>query len=280
MPDEAIRRPEGLKVTYRRMKFPFEEHGFPRYWHAGSPFRSYFWTQLSTAFDPGERFFIDSARALKGEIKDPALQEEIVQFCRQEGHHTAQHLKFDEINAEMGVDVEGCRLRYQRVLDRARRKLDPMEMLAATAGLEHFTASLAEHYIENPFISAGVDPNVEPLWRWHAIEELEHKATCFDIYRQLGGSELKRATIMAGSWFLILWIAMVNTFVLLRKDRKLFTRDTWQGLGYLFGKNGFFSGLGPAFRRYLRPSFHPWKTDTSHLVREWEAGNAQYILRA
>jgi hypothetical protein len=64
----ALRRPEGVKVTYRRMKFDFEE-GFDRYWLAGSPFKSLFWTQLSTAFEPGEKFFIDSARALKGEIR-------------------------------------------------------------------------------------------------------------------------------------------------------------------------------------------------------------------
>ena len=59
----AIRRPEGLKVTYRRMKFPFEDAGFDRYWF-GSPFVSLFWSQLSTAFEPGEKFFINICRAL------------------------------------------------------------------------------------------------------------------------------------------------------------------------------------------------------------------------
>src|SRR3954464_4807812 len=70
---DAFRRPEGVKVTYRRMKFDFEDQGFERYWMAGSPFKSLFWTQLSTAFAPGEKFFIDSARALKDKITDPEL---------------------------------------------------------------------------------------------------------------------------------------------------------------------------------------------------------------
>jgi predicted metal-dependent hydrolase len=274
----AIRRPEGLKVTYRRMKFPFEE-GFDRYWHGGSPFRSLFWTQMSTAFEPGEQFFIDSARALKTKIKDPALLEELAEFCRQEGHHTAQHLKFDRMNEALGIDVAGCRKRYSKVLDRARANMDPMEMLAATTALEHFTAGFAHMFFENPSCSAGADPRVVALWAWHAAEEAEHKATCFDIYKQAGGNYPQRVIIMVGAWFMILWVALLNTAILLHKDKKLFTRDTLRGIGYLFGRRGIVSGLLPAFFHYFKPRFHPWKEDNAHRIREWEAGNQQYLIK-
>jgi uncharacterized protein len=278
MATAAIRRPEGLKVTYRRVKFPFEDQGFARYWHGGSAFRSLFWSQLSTAFEPGEQFFIDSARALKEKVNDPALLEEIAEFCRQEGHHTAQHLKFDRINAELGLDVEGCRKRFARVLDRARGNLDPMGMLAATVALEHFTACFADMFFERPHLAEGADPNVVALWAWHAVEEAEHKATCYDIYNQLGGSYLRRVAIMIGSWFLIVWVSLLNTAVLLWKDKKLFSRDTLRGIAYLFGARGLLTGLVPAFFAYLRPRFHPWKTDNSHHIRAWEQSNAQYIV--
>jgi uncharacterized protein len=272
-----IRRPEGLKVTYRRMKFPFEA-GFERYWHGGSAFRSLFWTQMSTAFEPGEQFFIDSARAMKSQIEDPALLEELAEFCRQEGHHTAQHLKFDRMNEAMGIDVKSCRKRFAYVLNRARDRLEPMEMLAATAALEHFTAGFAYLFFENPRTAEGADPQVVALWAWHAAEEAEHKATCFDIYKQLGGRWHQRVPIMFGSWFLILWIALLNTFVLLRNDKRLFTRDTLGGLGYLFGRRGIVTGLLPAFVRYLHPRFHPWQENNAHRIREWEASNQQYLV--
>lgn len=274
----AIRRPQGLKVTYRRMQFPFEQ-GFARYWHGGSPFRSLFWSQLSAAFAPGEQFFIDSARALKGEIEDPALLEEIAEFCRQEGHHTAQHLKFDRINQEMGIDIAGCRRRYARVLDRARARLDPMEMLAATTALEHFTACFADMFFERPHLGAGADPNVTALWAWHAAEEAEHKATCYDIYQQLRGGYFSRVTIMLGSWFLILSVALLNTAILLWKDKRLFSRDTLGGIAYLFGRKGLITGLTPAFFAYFHPRFHPWKTDNSQRIRQWEADNAHYVVQ-
>jgi predicted metal-dependent hydrolase len=275
--DSASRRPDGVRVTYRRVHLPFEDQGFSRYWHDASPFKSYFWSQLSTSFEAGEKFFIDSARALKGHIKDPALLEELNEFCKQEGHHTFQHLKFDRMNAALGLDIETCQRRYGWLLNRVRNRLDPMEMLAVTVALEHFTAGFAELYFARPELSTGADPNVQALWTWHAIEETEHKATCYDIYRAAGGSYWTRVTTMPAAWSLILIISLMNTFTLLRNDKKLFTRDTLSGLRYLFGRRGLVTGLLPAFFEYLSPRFHPWKQDNSAAIVSWLATNQSYL---
>ena len=275
--DSASRRPDGVRVTYRRVHLPFEDQGFSRYWHDASPFKSYFWSQLSTSFEAGEKFFIDSARALKGHIKDPALLEELNEFCKQEGHHTFQHLKFDRMNAALGLDIETCQRRYGWLLKRVRNRLEPMEMLAVTVALEHFTAGFAELYFARPELSTGADPNVQALWTWHAIEETEHKATCYDIYRAAGGSYWTRVTTMPAAWSLILIISLMNTFTLLRNDKKLFTRDTLSGLRYLFGRRGLVTGLLPAFFEYLSPRFHPWKQDNSAAIVSWLATNQSYV---
>ena len=272
-----FRRPEGVEVRYRRVHFPFEDVGFPRYWHGGSAFKSLFWTQLSTSFEAGERFFIDSARALKGHIDDPALLAELGEFCKQEGHHTQQHLKFDRMNAAMGLDVAGCQRRYERSLSRARAKLNPLGMLAATVALEHITAGFAQLHFERPEMSAGADPNVLALWSWHAAEETEHKATCYDIYRAAGGGYLQRVMTMPFSWLMILLISLVNTFDLLRKDKQLWTRDTLRGLVYLFGPRGMVSGLLPAFFAFFHPRFHPWKEDNSAEIGNWLRENPSYV---
>jgi predicted metal-dependent hydrolase len=259
------------------MKFDFEDRGFSRYWHSGSPFKSLFWTQLSTAFEPGEKFFIDAARALKSAVDDPALLEEIAEFCRQEGHHTAQHLKFDRMNEAMGVDVASCRRRYGILLKRARGKLDPIQMLAVTCALEHFTASLADQYFTNPEVAAGADPKVAALWAWHAAEEAEHRATCYDIYEAAGGDYRTRVTALVWSWLFILSASAANTVMLLRKDKKLFSRDILEGLSYLVGRRGLITGLGPAFAAYLRRDFHPWQQADGSTTRRWQDDNTRYI---
>ena len=276
----AIQRPDGVRVTFRRMKFEFEDQGFERYWMGGSPFKSLFWTQLSAAFSPGEKFFMDSARALKDQIKDPQLAEELLEFCRQEGHHTGQHMKFDRINAEMGIDIEGCRRRFAMLLDRARSKHDPMEMLAATCALEHFTACFADQYLTKPELSAGADPKVKALWAWHAAEEAEHRATCFDIYRELEGRYGQRVTIAIGAWLGILGVSLYNTAALLQQDKKLFSRDTLAGLWYLAGPRGLMTRLVPPFIAYFSPWFHPWKGADPEMIARWQADSRRYIQNA
>lgn len=270
-------RPDGVRVTYRRMKFEFEERGFDRYWHSGSPFKSYFWSQLSTAFDPGETFFIDSARALRKRIDDPQLYAELLEFCKQEGHHTAQHQKFDRMNAAMGIDVDMCRKAYKAVLDWGRRVTDPVEMLGVTVALEHFTSCFADQYFHNPAIAAGADPIVLALWGWHAAEESEHRATCFDIYQRLGGSYVKRVGLLVISWSCILAVALFNTLRLLAREGRLFTRDTLHGIPYLFGRKGLVTGLLPAFFSFFKPSFHPWQHTTGDDIARWFSQNEQYL---
>jgi predicted metal-dependent hydrolase len=276
----SFRRPEGVRVTHRRMQFDFEREGFPRYWHGGSAFRSLFWTQLSTAFSPGERFFIEAARALRSQLRDPRLIEELAEFCKQEGQHTAQHLEFDRMNAALGIDVERCRARFARPLAWCLRRLRPIDWLATTVALEHLTSGFADQYFANPRVAAGSDPRVRALWAWHAAEESEHRGTCFDIYRAVGGRYGLRVRHLVAAWALILGISLRNTFALLRQDGQLWTRDTLAGLAYLFGRGGVVSGLVPAFLRFFHPRFHPWKHVDAAPIARWEEENRGFIARS
>lgn len=275
MSEEEFCRPEGVRVRYRQMKFEFED-GFERYW-LKSPFRSLFYAQLSAAFQPGERFFIESARALKGHISDPRLMEEFEQFVRQEGHHTVQHLKFDKLNEKMGIDVRTCRERYARSLVRAHSLL---EKLGTTCALEHFTSSFADLLFRRPEIAEGADPRVLALWAWHAAEEAEHRGTCHDIYVAAGGTYAIRVFTLLISWRGILWNSLRNTFMLLRHDRRLLRWDTLAGLWYLFGPRGLVTSLLPRLLVYLRPNFRPWdyarvRADEIHQCQE---SNSRYIV--
>src|SRR3546814_16965350 len=54
--------------------------------------------------------------------------------------------------------------------------------LAATCALEHFTATLANAILADPAHLAGADAEAQRMWRWHAIEEIEHKAVAYDTW--------------------------------------------------------------------------------------------------
>ena len=271
-------RPDSVHVTYRKMHFDFEKTGFDKYWHAGSPAITCFWDALSTAFPPGEKFFIDSARALRELTDDEALREEIGEFCRQEGHHTLQHIKFNRMVGAQGFDVARLEGRFAAVLDRVRSKAEPLDMLAITMALEHFTAGFAEQYLQNPALRQDADPNVVALWAWHAAEEAEHKATCYDLYVQLGGGYFRRVVVMPWAWLLLLGITLRNVHDMLGTEQK---RGDLQDLGrlarYLLGGKGLVTRMVPSFFAYFRPNFHPWNTDDSQLIQDWLRSNARYI---
>jgi predicted metal-dependent hydrolase len=274
-----IRRPAGVVVTSRRMKFDFEERGFARDWLGGSLFKSMFWSQLSTAFAKGEGFFVASARGVRDRIDDPRLRSELDEFCRQEGHHTAQHLKFDRINTQLGVDVAACRAHHERNIDLAIAQTDPLVRLAVTAALEHLTACLAQQLLSNPNVMKGADPNVSALWLWHAAEELEHSATCFDLYEQAGGTYEMRVRALLLTWPAIVWTSLKNTLYLVAREGQLYSMDTLRGLSYLFGPKGVVTGLLPAFLAYCRSSYHPWKHADGTEIAQWEAKNRRFIAR-
>jgi uncharacterized protein len=274
-------RPEGVKVTFRKMKFDFEQTGFSPHWHSNNPFISHFWNSLSQAFSPGEKFFIDSVRALRDRVEDPEMLAEMEEFVRQEAAHTIEHRRFNRMVGGMGYDVERLERRYALALGIARKFVDAKGMLEVTMALEHFTSGFAHQYFENPDVARGADPNVEALWGWHAAEEMEHKATAFDVYKDVGGSYFGRAKTLAPSWAMIVAITLVNVFDMMIQDGSI--RDvsaTRKGLTYLFGRRGLFTGMVPAFLAYLKPSFHPWDEDDSQGLKEWEANVAGRYLQS
>ena len=79
----------GASFPVRRMNFDFDH--VPEYWMHGSAGLTHFMTALSALFPAGEKFFIDSVRAVRqhSAIKDNAeLQKEISAFIGQEAMHT------------------------------------------------------------------------------------------------------------------------------------------------------------------------------------------------
>ena len=86
----------GASFPVRRMSFDFDQ--VSEYWMNGSAGLTHFMTALSALFPAGEKFFIDSVRAVRQHpaIKDnEALQKEISAFIGQEAMHTQEHVGFN-----------------------------------------------------------------------------------------------------------------------------------------------------------------------------------------
>lgn len=255
-----------VPIVVRRMRFALAAN-VPRYWHSGSPFLTHYFTALSILFPGGERFFIDSVRHFEDQIDDPELRLQVRAFVQQEAHHTTQHQAYNEMASRRGIPAERCEKLIERVLRVVRRILSPKAQLAMTVCLEHFTAVFANQLLANPKITAGMHPDVKPLWLWHAVEETEHKAVAWDVYQRVCGSYWLRALVMARVMLGFPFAASVFQLVFLLADGKLLgLRDMARGMRFLWGRGGFIRSVTPELMAFYRRDFHPWQLDNRRLI--------------
>src|SRR5437763_7416767 len=167
--------------------------GFARHWNGGSAGRTHLFNALSFLFPQGERFFIDQARMLAEHIgyTDPALKA----FIAQEAAHAQQHSRYNEVLERQGYANVSAELALF-LERRAYRVFSPLTRLAAVCAYEHYTAALGDYVLRHPEALEKAPAELELLWGWHAVEETEHKALCFDLYRRAGGGWLRRVLMM------------------------------------------------------------------------------------
>ncbi|HEB26505.1 MAG TPA: metal-dependent hydrolase, partial [Porticoccus sp.] len=169
-----------------------------------------------------------------------------------------------------GYDLSVAEGKHTRRLEKARKRFPPIVQLAITVSIEHLTAVLSECMLSEGSVLEQADPTMAALWRWHSVEEMEHKAVAFDVYRAVGGTESMRMKVMRRVFFMSMMQFLSGTAYMLRKDGLLFSPGIWKdGLQDLFGKEGIVTSAKPSFQEFFREGFHPWQQDTQYLLDRW-----------
>ena len=260
--------PAGMIPKVRQPQFDLAAD-VPRYWWGNDPARTLLLAAMSSGFPPGERFFIDSVRHFQDRITDPELQKAIRGFIGQEAHHSKEHKALNGFLQDRGVNLAKLEREIQDFMDVMRKRFSPERQLAHTVAVEHFTALMAEEFLLKYDALEEMDPRMAPIWAWHAIEESEHKAVAFDVYKAIGGSEFTRITEMMVVSVLFPLFTSVHLIQLMKADGQLWNVKSWAGaLNYMWGKPGVFRKLLPAYFKFYSPKFHPWNTDSRALVEK------------
>jgi predicted metal-dependent hydrolase len=256
-------------LQFRNLRFEMDA-GVPRHWHGGGRAITLFFDNLSLLFPVGERFFIASVRAHTARIKEPQLRRDVEAFCAQEGAHSREHARYNHRLAESGYPVAVLERRLQARLGRIGGTVSPRWGLAVTCALEHFTAVMGHILLSDPRLLASAAPEVAALWRWHAVEETEHKAVAFDVYRAAGGGYVERVLAMLVTTFLFWWQLGSQQLRLMQVDGCLFMPREWASLlKFLFIHPGGMLRLGFHWFGYYRPAFHPLDLDSRELLETW-----------
>ena len=240
-------------------------------WHADGVHVSHFFNAMSLFFPDGERFFIDSVRAYRDEIHDPELKEAVRGFIGQEAMHGREHEEYNEALEKRGMPANRNSRMILGLLNFTRRIESRAGQLAITIALEHLTAILADSVLRDPRVLEGAEPRFAALWRWHALEETEHKAVAFDVYQATVGkgplAYFRRcfALLMAT---LIFWVMVIPIHIdMVRREGKLFSlRGWWSAMKFLWVKPGALRRMIPDWLDFFKPGFHPWDHDNRRFL--------------
>lgn len=259
---------KGKPIVVRKMGFSFDE--LSTYWLANDRFLTHVLNGLHFVFPAGERFFIRSSRAFYKELPQE-LKDDLAAFFGQEAQHQKEHLTaFGAIEAQ-GFNVQGFLDWYeQKAYRELEPKTSPKLRLAATAALEHYTATLGAFALRSGLLEHA-DPIMRDLFMWHAAEEVEHKAVTYDLLQHVDDRYLLRVQgfVMASILLFYFWGAGARH--MLKQDQAVATSENRSGFVKLVKILGVrqIGSFVKEWADYLRPGFHPDQHDTYHLARDY-----------
>lgn len=273
--------PADLTITVRDQRFGRDKKP-GRWWLNHDPVATAWHNALSATFPRGEAFFIEAVKAHR-DGAGPKLEAEIRAFIKQEINHTREHIAFNRAAVESGYDLDFIDQRVAANLELTKDRPAILN-LAVTMALEHYTAMMAQEFLANPKHFAGAEPETAAMWRWHAIEEIEHKGVAYDTWLHATKDWTRyRRWKLKSIMMLLVTMNFIrhrwqDTLELLAQDGltgwKMKAKLAW----YLVGTPGVLRRILPAWLSYFLPGFHPWNHDDRALIGKHDSESKDAVL--
>jgi predicted metal-dependent hydrolase len=257
-PMEAIRvRPMRFDLADVRKRNPV--------WSRSSPQFAMYINALAVHSPYFERFLGAVCRKARPEIEDPKLRADVSALIGQEAHHAFNFIEMNRLLAQRYPRVAELDARARGDFEHALRTHSFRRQVGFMAGYETFTY-LAGIVVLDEYdaLMRDADPVIRSMWIWHQVEEVEHGAVAFDVYRALFGEHEWFRKWMLLSAFAYIARQAVETYVhMCRVEGELSTpRRAWRSLGFFVRFSGRLLRLSaPALSARYHPRNHPMVND-------------------
>ncbi len=283
-PASRNRKSESVMPTRRDLRFDLPADRVQDWVGNGGVQFTHLMNAMSLVIPVGERFFIDAVRHYRDQIQDPELKKAATAFIGQEAMHGREH---DQYNARMIERLPSAAVferRVKKLLDTFQARTPPSMRLSSTIALEHLTALMANGLLADARVTENAEPGYHALWRWHALEETEHKGVAYDVWEATQGRGPRAYAIRAFGLVLataIFWSMVVPHYLnFVREEGRLTDLKGWKSAyDMAFGRIGFLRRMVRPWFDYFRPDFHPWDDDNSRFLEGIEQFSAPYARR-
>ena len=271
------RTPDDVTILPRDLHFDMAAAGSGP-WLDGNEVATAVFNAMSLTFPDGERLFIDAVKAYRSEVSGK-LAQDVKDFITQEAIHSREHhLLNNQIDRTKYpvAEIEAA-INENIALGRSGGRF---RMLMATICLEHFTAMMADLMIgldvDGVPLFSKTDPALERLWRWHAMEETEHKAVAYDVFLEATSDlpAIKRYFRRSLSMLIITRHFTENITQYAAKllvadgyDPKVATRAV---KAFLWKRPALFGKGWKVWLSWFKPGFHPWDHDNRDVMAKWK----------
>jgi predicted metal-dependent hydrolase len=263
----------GWSIPTRRISFADHLDGLPRHFaEDDNLILSHLAAAMSAIFAEAEEYLIGTVRHFRDQITDPDLKRQVAAFIGQESVHGREHRAVNDRFADLGYPTKKLEWMVRQYMGLQTRVRPPGMRLAHTAASEHITAALSEEFMRDPAARASFGAAVGDICLWHGLEELEHKAVAFDVYRALGGSEARRRRAAREMRWSLAAGAVLFVVVSLLGDPATYRRGNLRRSWRQFQAWPLLRReVWARFTEYDRTGFHPDDRDTTALVETWRA---------
>jgi len=223
------------------------------YWCDNSEVKTHYLDAFSVLFPAWEQAWAAVVHAHLNDVEDLALRKRMLDFIAQETAHGKAHAAHNRRIGQTSAEAAEHE-KIQLVLKRPKMKI----WLAAMVSIEHIASCLSRDYLARYGNRTGRE---YALFRWHSIEELEHKSLAIDLWDALG---YPRSDLRAH--------AVKNLRYVLRFVYE-YMSDKLQGAGGARRvAGGLYCGwhgltvIAKPFYAVTRSGFHPTNTDDTKLL--------------
>jgi len=159
-------------------------------WSRSSPLFAIFINALAVHIPYFERYLIAAFRKVRTDIQDKQLLKDVSSIIGQEAHHARNFVDYNQFLIKRYPEVEALDKSAKAYFEHSLENDSIKSQIAYIAGYETFT------FLAGMIILEGydkwmkdADPVIRSMWVWHQVEEVEHGAVAFEVYKYFYGAE-------------------------------------------------------------------------------------------
>tara|TARA_R110001592_G_scaffold362351_1_gene675911 strand:- start:10376 stop:11251 length:876 start_codon:yes stop_codon:yes gene_type:complete len=240
-------------------------------WSRTKPEFSMFINALGVHVPYFERYLVKSLSSAKKLIKDESLLRDVSAIIGQEGHHAKNFISVNRWLSDRYPEIERLDKQARDYFSDHAKKDDMRRLLAFTAGYETFTFLGGMIVLDNheKWFKEG-DGVMKALWLWHQVEEVEHGAVAFEVYKHLYGDH---------EWYrkwMVLFALMHIASETIQCYWAMAKVEGWlrnpflaaKKMGFcIFTLGRFLKSALPVFKKDYHPRTHPMVTTTQNPIQ-------------